>query len=127
MSVQNKFLGDVPESPFDRLNHDRSSIPVLSFPHSNSKHEEPVGVCLWCPGGGLWVIQGTVCSPRFPIAVPVGPVHSGSANCFPRRVSKTLNFTQGRVDASIHGWEYGREKAMSKAEQKAESDSAFWE
>jgi hypothetical protein len=40
MSVQNELLGDMPESPFDRLNFDRTTEAVLSFPHGNSKGEE---------------------------------------------------------------------------------------
>jgi hypothetical protein len=42
MSVQNKALGIMPESPLDQLNLDLSSKAVLSFPHGNSKCEELV-------------------------------------------------------------------------------------
>ncbi len=42
MSIQNEALGDMPESPLDRLNLDLSSEAILSFPHGDSKCEELV-------------------------------------------------------------------------------------
>jgi hypothetical protein len=42
MSVQNKPLGNVSESPLDRLNFDLRSEAVIAFPHGNSKCEELV-------------------------------------------------------------------------------------
>ena len=103
MSVQNELLGDVPESPFDRLNRDLLSEAVLSFPHGNSKREEFVGVH-GVVGGAVGPIESfVVVRPRFPPAVTFGPIHCGSFNRVPRNVAKTLDFTHGGVDASAHG------------------------
>ncbi len=55
---------------------------------------------------------------------PFGPVHHGSANHFPRKVSKTMNLTQGGLDASVHCWLSGSGNAASNAEQKTASVSA---
>jgi hypothetical protein len=85
-SVQNEFLGDVPESPFDRLNLDRTSEAVLSFPHGNSKREELVRIdllVLRCVGA----VEGpVVLRPCLLGSIPFGPVHSCSANRLPRSV-----------------------------------------
>ena len=124
MSIQNELLGDVPESFFDRLNLDLSSASLLAFPHGDSKREELVGI----RRRGSWIrwgtVQGAVRRPSRPIFCPFGPVHSGSANRFPRRVSKTLNLTQRGLAASVHCWSSGSGKAASNAEQKAELVSA---
>jgi hypothetical protein len=53
MSVQNKSLGDVTQSPFDRLNLDSCSEAVLAFPHGDSKGKEAIGDVfrrLWAAG-----------------------------------------------------------------------------
>ncbi len=87
MSVQNEFLGNVPESPFDRLNLDRTSKAVLSFLHGNSKSEELVRIdllVLCCVGA----VEGPVLlRPCLPGSISFGPVHSCSANRLPRSVS----------------------------------------
>jgi hypothetical protein len=75
------------ESPFDRLNLDRTSEAVLSFPHGNSKCEELVRIdllVLRCVGA----VEGpVVLRPRLPRSILFGPVHSHSANCLPHSVS----------------------------------------
>jgi hypothetical protein len=124
MSVQNELLGDVPESFFDQLNLDLSSLSVLAFPHGDSKREELVGVRCCGPCIQMGTVHGAMHRPGCPILGPFGPVHRGSSNRFPRRVSKTLNLTQGGLDASVHCWSSGSGKAASYAEQKAESVSA---
>ena len=103
MSVQNILLCNVPESPFDRLNLDLISKAVPSFPHSNSKRKESVCVCCEVGRSGSPVKSVVVLCPRFPPAVAFGPIHHGSFNRFPCRVSKTLDFTQGGVNARAQG------------------------
>ncbi len=101
------------------------SLTVLVFPHGNSKGEESVSEdvrCLDFAGGIL--IEPAMCLPCFPVAMLLGSVHSCSANCFPRSVSKTLYLNQLGTNASVHRWLPGNGKAVSNDERKYMSDSA---
>ena len=125
MSVQNILLGDGSECEFDRLNLDLMSLTVLAFPHGDSKGEE--SVCedvrhLDFTGGIL--VELAMCLSRFPIAMPLGSIHSRSANRFPRSISKTLYLSQLGTVASVHCWLPGSGKAVSNDERKLMSDSA---
>jgi hypothetical protein len=118
-------LGDGSESEFDRLNLDLMSFTVLAFPHGDSKGEESVSedVRRVDFAGGV-LIEPAMRLPRFPVAMPLGSVHSCSANRFPRSVSKTLDLNQLGTDASVHCWLPGRGNAVSNDERKLLSDSA---
>ncbi len=85
------------------MNLDFMSLTVLAFPHGDSKSEELVcedvrRVNFAC---GI-LIEPAMHLPRFPVAMPLGSVHSCSANHFPRRVSKTLYLSQLGTVTSIH-------------------------
>ena len=125
MSVQNILLGDGSEREFDRLNLDLMSLTVLAFPHGDSKGEESVSedVRRLNFAGGV-LIEPAMRFPCFPVAMPLGSVHSCSANRFPRSVSKTLDLNQLGTDASVHCWLPGRGNAVSNDERKLMSDSA---
>ncbi len=56
--------------------------------------------------------------------VPLGSIHCCSANCFPRRVSKTLDLSQRGTAASVHCWLSGNGNTVSKGERKLMSDRA---
>jgi hypothetical protein len=118
-------LGDGSESEFDRLNLDLMSFTVLAFPHGDSKGEESVSedVRRLDFAGGV-LIEPAMRLPRFPVAMPLGSVHSCSANRFPRSVSKTLDLNQLGTDASVHCWLPGRGNAVSNDERKLMSDRA---
>jgi hypothetical protein len=97
-------LGDGSERKFDRLNLDLMSLlTVLAFPHGDSKGEESVSedVRRLDFAGGV-LIEPAMRLPRFPVAMPLGSVHSFSANRFPRSVSKTLYLNQLGNVASVH-------------------------
>jgi hypothetical protein len=125
MSVQNILLGDGSEGEFDRLNLDLMSFTVLAFPHGDSKGEESVSedVRRVDFAGGV-LIEPAMRLPRRPVAMPLGSVHSCSANRFPRSVSKTLDLSQLGTVASVHCWLPGSGNAMSNDERKLVSDSA---
>jgi hypothetical protein len=79
------------------------SFTVLAFLHGDSKGEESVRedvrrVNFVC---GI-LIEPAVRLPRFTVAMPLGSVHSCSANRFPRRVSKTLYLSQLGTVVSVH-------------------------
>jgi len=103
ISIQNILLGDGSERKFDRLNLDFMSLTVLAFSHGDSKGEESVleDVRLVNFTCGI-LIEPAMRSSRFPLVMPLGSVHSCSANRFPRRVSKTLYLSQLGTVASIH-------------------------
>ena len=125
MSVQNILLGDGSECKFDRLNLDLMSLTILAFPHGNSKGEESVceDVRHLDLAGGI-LVELAMRLPCFPIVMPLGSIHSRSANRFPRSVSKTLYLSQLGTVASVHCWLPGSGKAVSNDEQKLMSDSA---
>ena len=79
------------------------SLTVLAFPHGDSKGEESVreDVRRFDVAGGI-LIEPAMRLPRFPVAMPLGSVHSCSSNRFPRRVSKTLYLSQLGTGASVH-------------------------
>ncbi len=118
-------MGDGSESKFDRLNLDLMSFTVLAFPHGDSKGEEAVSedVRRVDFAGGV-LIEPAMRLSRFPVAMPLGSVHSCSANRFPRSVSKTLDLNQLGTDASVHCWLPGRGNAVSNNERKLMSDRA---
>jgi hypothetical protein len=104
MSVQNEFLGDELERFCHCLNLDLTSVTILTFPHGNSKGEESVHEDVWRLDftGGI-VIEPAMRLPCLPIAEMLGSIHCRSANCFPRRVSKTLDLRSQRGTAtSVH-------------------------
>jgi hypothetical protein len=118
------LLGDGSVSKFDKLNLDLMSFTVLAFPHGDSKGEESVSEDvrhLDFAGGVL--IEPAMRLPCFPVAMPLGSVHSCSANRFPRSVSKTLYLNQLGTDASVHCWLPGSGNAVSNDERKVMSDS----
>jgi hypothetical protein len=125
ISIQNILLGDGSEREFDRLNLDLMSLTILAFPHGNSKGEELVSedVGHLDFSGGI-LIKPAMRLPCFPVVMPLGSVHSCSANRFPCSVSKTLYLNQLGTDASVHCWLPGNGKAVSKDERKLMSDSA---
>ncbi len=125
MSVQNKLLEDKSERSCHCLNLDLISVTVLAFPHGNSKGEELVHEEVWCLDftGGI-VIEPAVRLPCLPVAVLLGLIHCRSANCFPRRVSKTLDLSQQGTAASVHRWLLGRGNTVSKDKWKLISDRA---
>jgi hypothetical protein len=125
MSIQNILLGDGSERKFDRLNLVLMSLTILAFPHGDSKGEESVREdvrCLDFSGGIL--VEPAMLLPRFPVAMPLGSVHSCSANRFPRSILKMLYLSQLGTVASVHCWLPGSGKAVSNDEQKLMSDSA---
>ena len=103
ISIQNILLGNGSECEFDRLNLDRMSLTILAFLHGDSKGEESVreDVRHFDFAGGI-LIEPAMRLPRFLVAMPLGSVHSCSANRFPRRVSKTLYLSQLGTVASVH-------------------------
>ena len=125
MSVQNILLGDGSEHKFNRLNLDLMSLTVLAFPHGNSKGEKLVreDVRHLDFAGGI-LVEPAMRLPHFPVAMPLGSVHSCSANRFPRGVSKTLYLSQLGTVASVHCWLPGSGKAVSNDERKLMSDGA---
>ncbi len=94
MSVQNEPLGDKSERACHRLNLYLMSVTVVAFPHGDSKSEEPVREDVWRLDftGGI-VIEPAVHLPCVSVVVPLRSIHCCSANCFPRRVSKTLDLS----------------------------------
>jgi len=125
MSVQNILLGDGSEREFDRLNLDLMSLTVLAFPHGDSKGEELVREDVRHLDFACGIlVEPAMHLPCFPVAVPLGSVHSCSANCFPCSVLKTLYLSQLSTVASIHCWLPGSGKAVSNNERKLMSDSA---
>jgi hypothetical protein len=112
-------LGNGSEREFDRLNLDLMSLTVLAFPHGDSKGEESVreDVRRLDFAGGI-LIEPAMRLPRFPVAMPLGSVHSCSANRFPRSVSKTLYLSQLGTIASVHCWLLGSGNAVSNDERK---------
>ena len=107
-------LGDGSEREFDRLNLDLMSLTILAFPHGDSKGEESVREdvrCLDFSGGIL--VEPAMLLPRFPVAMPLGSVHSCSANRFPRSILKMLYLSQLGTVASVHCWLPGSGKAVS--------------
>ncbi len=125
MFVQNILLGDGSEREFDRLNLDLMSLTVLAFPHGDSKGEESVreDVRRLDFAGGI-LVEPAMHLPCFPVAMPLGSVHSRSDNHFPCSISKTLYLSQLDTVASVHCWLPGSGKAVSNDEQKLMSDSA---
>jgi hypothetical protein len=106
-------LGNGSEREFDRLNLDFMSFTVLALPHGNSKVEESVRKDVRRVNFAWGIlIEPAMRLPRFPVLMPLGSVHSCSANRFPRRVSKTLYLNQMGTVASVHYWEVrpGRRK-----------------
>ena len=102
MSIQNELLGDEPEGFCNGLNLDLISETVLAFPHGDSKGEESVREDVRRLNFACGIlIEPTMRLPRFPEAMPLGFVHNCSANRFPRRVSKTLYFSQSGTVASV--------------------------
>jgi len=91
ISIQNILLGNGSECEFDRLNLDRMSLTILAFLHGNSKGEESVreDVRRFDFAGGI-LIEPAMHLPCFQVVMPLGSIHSCSANCFPRSVSMML-------------------------------------
>ena len=123
MSVQNELLGDVPEHSSNGLNLHLMSVTVPAFPDGDSKGEELVreDVRVMDFAGGI-LIESAMRLPRFPGSLPCGPIHCRSANRFPRRVSKTLDFSQRGTAASVHCCCSGRGKVVLNDEQKSGSE-----
>ena len=95
MSVQNEFLGDVPEHSSNGLNLHLMSVTVPAFPDGDSKGEELVreDVRVMDFAGDI-LIESAMRLPRFLGSLPCRSIHRCSANRFPRSVLKTLNFSQ---------------------------------
>ena len=125
MSIQNILLGNSLEHKFDRLNLDLMSLTILAFAHSDSKGEESVceDVRRVDFAGGI-LIDPAMRLPRFPVAMPLGSVHSCSANRFPRSVSKMLYLSQLGTVASVHCSLPGSGKMVSSDDWKLMSESA---
>ena len=104
MSVQNILLGNGSEHNLNRLNLDSTSEAILAFPRSNSKGEEHVfnvvGREVWTPLV-KWE-EFTMRLPCTPVALAHCTVHCRSSNCFPRNVSKTLDFSLRGTIANCH-------------------------
>ena len=123
MSVQNELLGDVPEHSSNGLNLHLMSVTVPAFPDGDSKGEESVREDVRCKdfAGGI-LIESAMRLPRFPGSLPCGSIHCRSANCFPRRVSKTLDFSQRGTAASVYCCCSGRGKVVLNDKWKSRSD-----
>jgi len=119
------LLGDSLEREFDRLNLDLMSLTVLAFPHGDSKGEESVheDVRHLDFARGI-LIEPAMRLPCFPVAMPLGSVHSCSSNRFPHSVLKTLYLSQLGTIVSVHCWLPGSGNAVSNDEWKLVSDSA---
>jgi hypothetical protein len=59
---------------------------------------------------------------RSPVMVALGSVYCCSANCFPRIVLNTHNFSHGGTSLSIQAWLLGSGKAVLNNKQKLVSD-----
>ena len=124
MSVQNILLGNGLERNLDGLNLDLTSEAVLAFPHGNSKCEEHILDVVWREVWALiveWEESAMIFS-RTPVAFGHSTVHCRSSNCFPRNVSKTLDFSLLGTIASCHACCSGNGNEMSNAETKSWSD-----
>jgi hypothetical protein len=124
MSVQNILLGNGSERDFDGLNLDSTSEAVLAFPHGNSKREEHILDVVWRE---VWAPlveweESAMIFPRTPVAFAHSTVHCRSSNCFPRNVSKTLDFSLMGTIANCHACCSGKGNVVSKAETKSWSD-----
>ena len=124
MSVQNIFLGNGSERDLNRLNLDLTSEAMLTFPHGNSKGEEHVfnvvGREVWTPL--IEWEEFTMLLPCTPVALAHCTVHCHSSNCFPRNVSKTLDFRLRGTIANCHACCWGKGNVVSNAETKSWSD-----
>jgi len=104
MSVQNILLGNGLERNFDRLNLDSTSEAMLAFLHGNSKCEEHVFNVV---GGEVWTPlveweEFAMPPPCAPVVLAHRTIHCRSSNCFPRNVSKTLDFSLRGTIANCH-------------------------
>ncbi len=124
MSVQNIFLGNGLEHNQDRLNLDLISEAILAFLHGYSKREEHVFNIVegedWTP-----IVErekSAMPFPCTPVTIAHGTIHCHSPNCFPHKVSKTLDFSPRGTNANCHTCCCGSRNAISKAETNSWSD-----
>ena len=104
MSVQNILLGNSLERNFDRLNLDLTSEAILALPHGNSKREEHIFNVV---RREVWTLlieweESAMILPRAPVAFAHSTIHCHSSNCFPRNVSKMLDFSLRGTNANCH-------------------------
>ena len=123
-SIQNVLLGNGMESFLNRLNLEPTPKAVLAFLHGNSKGEKHVFDVTRGERRSTAVerIQAAMRLPRTPVPLPFGPIHSCRSNCFPRNVSKMLNFTHSGTSVMLHVCCSGSGKATLNEETKSWSD-----
>ena len=100
---------------------------VLSCPDGDSKREEGVRPVLVRDAFEVAreVVGRNVGFPRFPVALPFGPIHCCISNLFPRSVAKIFVTIQFCTVASRHFWSPGSGNVDEKEDRKSVSESAY--